>query len=362
MNIATLVEEGFEEMQEDVNNPQFWSMKEVRRYVFEGLREVFKRTEINLTTRAMPLYAHVKEYDETGAPVFETFSGYFAPPVRQIQKIKEIFWVGDKVDGQDPKVYQLQVKSPAEMDQIDPNWDTSTVKSDYPIYAIQCSGDYNVMNMQSSPFRNRIKIKLYPTPNDINAELQTALQSIQGMEQNLDGFNLSAWSDFYGGLASSEAGGIVWGLDEDDDGIPDNGVVSESTATGIMVDILAGTFDISQYGNYPKIRYIPDFTRDVFYAYDATMEDLDDMLPYDLQIALRNYMCYRCFDKESEANDKDRASKFYDKYSEAVLEYVTENHLEDNVRSKFDSNFDFGVHNNVIPGSKRSVNYNTLNL
>ncbi len=363
MNLATLVAQGFEEMQEDVNDPQFWSAKEVRRYIFEGFREIVKKTEINLTSRAMPLYAHVKELDQDGVPVFESFSGYFVPPVRQIQRITDISWVGQKLPGQDPIVYPIEVLTPEQMDKIDPNWELSTETADVPKYAIEYSGNYNVMNMQQSPYRNRIKIRLYPTPNDLDPTLQTALTAIQGMEQSIDGFNLSVWGGFYGGLASSETGGVAWGLDNDGDGEPDNGIVPGSTAEGIIVDLIAGTFDITPYGNYPKIRYQPDFKEDLFYAYDGTMEDLDDMLPYDLQIALRNYMVHRCFRKESEARDKERAKMYKDLYDEAIEEYQAMNHLYDNNRMTPDSNILPGTFDNTKVHSRvHSYGYNELRL
>lgn len=351
--LTTIIEEGYDELQEDIASSLFWPITTCRRYIYEGMRDIFKRTHINLTERAIPMYAQVKSTDESGFPIFESFSGFYTPPLRQIQTIQAIFWKG--VD----RIHQLDVLKLDELDQLDPNWRTATSK--YPTHAVLFSGDFNEFNMQTDPRRNGIKIKLYPTPTDINPELQTALYQLQSVTSTLEGYSTSAWSTLWGGLASATAGGITWGLDTDGDGERDDIPVPESTATGLLVKIINGEFDISEYDNYPIIRYVPDFSKDVFNAIDGSEFDLDSLLPYELQLALRDYMIYRCYHKEGEASDKVRAEQYLDDYETKVLEYVADNELYDTARVKPDSNSNLSRVSNTLAGSTINSSNNSYN-
>lgn len=354
--LATLITEGYEELQEDIKYPLFWPLTTCRRYIYEGFRELFPKTHINLTDRAIPLYAQVKETDESGFPVFESFSGIYQAPIRQVQTIEAIFWMDEN-----KRKHKLRVVKPDEIEQLDYDWENRTGKT--PTHAVLFSGNYNQLNMQVDPRRNGMKIKLYPTPEDIDIDLQTALYQLQGVTSTLEGYSTSAWSNLWGGLANAEGGGITWGLDTNNDGERDDEVLPESTATGILVDIINGTFDISEYTNYPIIRYVPDFDKDVFNAIDGSELDLDDFIPDELQLALRDYMVYRCYHKEGEAKDKVRAQTFYDDYNEKVDKYIADNALFDTARVKPDSNMNFGAISNTLAGSSYNNNsYNTLRL
>ena len=174
MNINDIITQGYTEIQEDPRYPLFWIRSEVEQYIFEGLRDILKKTEINMTERAIPLYAQVLEYDENNDPVFETFTGMYSPPISEIQRITGVYWKGRV--GVNPEVpatiHQLEIKTLEEMDLIDSQW--RTAKGPIPRYAVVYSGDFNEMNMQVDPFRNRYKIKLYPTPEDgMNIDLMT---------------------------------------------------------------------------------------------------------------------------------------------------------------------------------------------
>lgn len=364
MNINDIINQGYIALQEDPVTPLFWTKGEVQQYIFEGLRDILKKTEINITDRAIPLYAQVLEYDENNDPVFESFNGYYSPPISEIQKITAVYWK-DKVNPNSstpPAVHQLQIKTLEEMDLIDSQW--RTAKGDSPVYAILYSGDFNEFNMQVNPFRNRLKIKLYPTPeNGIDPDLQTALYAIQGDDNTVDNYSPSATG--YGGLAGSDTSSVVWGIDEDGDGLADNGIVPGSTTTGIITQLQSGAYDISDYGYYPFIRYIPEVDKRLFYTQvDGVLvyNELNGMLPYDIQLAMREYMCYRCFDKEGEAQDEKKAAKYYQRYEDIVIDYQSENLVMDTQRVTCDSNFSFGMETNRQPGSGVGHSYNTLRL
>lgn len=332
----------------------FWEIDECYDYAYEGLRDILKRTEINVSDRAIPLYSQILEYDENDQPVFESFSGYFYPPISNIQRILGIYWKGEG-----DRRFRLEVKTPEQMDQIDPEWMTRT--GDTPRYAIMYSGNFDTMNMSVDQYRNRIKIKLYPTPPDIDANLQTALYYLNG--GSIDTYQVT--DDGYGGLANSTAGGIVWGLDEDGNGTADNTVVTGSTSQGIITSILNGTFDMSQYSNYPVIRYVPDIDSTILFTTvggEITYAELDNYLPRDLQYAIREYMIYRCFDKEGEAQDERKAEKYKLKYEEFVMDHVAENELHDDISITPDKNFGFGRVSNRPDGTVTGVWYNPLRL
>jgi hypothetical protein len=362
LNVKQLKTQAFRSLQEDEDDPQFWETDEILEYAYEGFREILKRTEINLTERAIPLYAQVSSFDEeTGDPIFESFEGYYSPPIAQVQKVVSIFWKGEKTDDSEPNIHQLEVKTLEQMDLIDPTWRTYKGNG-IPQYAVQFAGDFNGFNMQENPFRNRLKYKLYPTPPLLDPELQTALYLMQG-DESID--NYSASSDGYGGLASNSGPGIAWGLDTDGDGEIDNGVVPGSTANGIMIAIQNGTFDISAYGNYPVIRYQPDIEPDILYRLtEGVLEysQLDAMLPIDLQFAIREYMVYRCFDKEGEAQDLRKADRYKTKYDDFIYEYQVQNNLLDTERLNCDSNWSFGMVTNRPVGTGIGNTYNTLRI
>lgn len=352
--LSTLIQEGYDELNEDIYGPLFWPLRIVRKYIYQGLRDITAETHFNLTERSIPLYSQVESVDEEGTPTFESFSGIYAPPLRQIQTMTAIFW---KSNG---RLNKLKVLYPDEMDKLDPDWQTKT--ADRPTHAVLWSGNYNDMNMQTDPRRNGIKIKLYPTPSDLDPELQTALYQLQGKTNTLEGYSVSAWSSLWGGLATATAEGIVWGLDDDGDGQRDDTPVPESSSTGILVDIINGTYDLSDYDGYPVIRYVPDYDRDFFNTIDGNEWDLDDFLPETLQQALVDYMCHRCFDKEGEARDKKQSDKYKERYEEGVSKYVVRNELYDVDRVAPDSNFNFGAINNMQEGESYTNIHNPLNM
>lgn len=355
--LTTLITEAYEELQEDINTPLFWPLTTCRRYVWLGLRDILKRTHINLSERAIPMYTQVVGTDEeTGDPVFENASGFFSPPISQVQRITAIFWKG--TNGK----HQLQVKKPYEMDLLDPNWEDAT--GDTPVYAVECSGNYNKLNMQVDDRRNGIKFKLYPTPPDMDPELQAALYQLQGIGPSLENYSISQWGSLFGGLASNtNTEGIAWGIDTNGDGVRDDIPVSESTVGGLLVSLMNGSFDISAYSNYPIIRYVPDFDRTFFNTVDGSEWDLDSFLPTDLQIALQDYMRYRCYHKEGEANDEKRAAMAEEDYEKLVNDYVAENHLYETPRLTPDSNFQLGREDNRLDGtSTANPYYDTLRI
>ena len=80
-------------------------------------------------------------------------------------------------------------------------------------------------------------------------------------------------------------------------------------------------------------------------------------------MALREYVCYRCFDKEGEAIDLQKAERYKMKYDDYVLEYQAENELFDTNRLMPDSNFIAGPINNRLPNTYTGRSgYNTLRL
>lgn len=354
--LSTLIEEGYEELQENVSTPLFWPLTTCRRYIYEGLGEILDKTHINLTTRAIPMYTQVVGYDEeSGDPVFENASGYFQPPVGMVRNVLAIHWKGES------GIHQLQVKKSHEMDLLDPDW--MTAEGDTPVYAVEMAGDFNAFNMQNDPRRNGIKYKIYPTPPDMDPELQSALYQLQGVVANSENTSITDWSTMWGGLSSDDATGITWGIDTDGDGERDDIPLDESTVTGLLVQLINGTFDMSAYNNYPIIRYVPQFDKDFFNTVDGSEWDLDSFLPVKLQLALRDYMIYRCYHKEGEAKDKDRAAMYKADYEEKVAEYVADNHLYETPRFKPDSNFGVGRVDNRLDGTPGQSNYyNTLRL
>ena len=181
---------------------------------------------------------------------------------------------------------------------------------------------------------------------------------------SLENQSISEWGSLFGGLASnSNTEGIAWGIDTDGDGERDDVPVDESTVGGLLVSIINGSFDMSTYSNYPIIRYVPDFDKTFFNTVDGSEWDLDTFLPITLQLALRDYMIYRCYHKEGEAKDKERAGMFKLDYEDKINEYVAENHLYETPRVMPDSNFGLGREDNRLDGTSSTGSYyNTLRI
>lgn len=381
MTVDDIIKKAYKQLQEDPSYPNFWDnlngpgeVSEMITYAHEGLLDLMKRTEINQTESTIPLYAQLEqEFDENGDPVLDpetgepvfserNFLGYYKAPINRIQKIQAVFWKPrptlEARNGTnrwvDAPLKQLEVVQPETLDKLDPEWRTRETTG-YPSHAVLWSGNYNTMNMHTNKNRNGMKIKLYPTPTDIDTELYDLISGLGGLESELDERRMST----LGGLMSDSGGSMVWGIDTNDDGFRDDNVIPGSSDLGILVNLLTGEVDLSQYGNYPIIRYIPSFKEDIFTDIGnvdgevrVTWYELDNWIPYDLQTALKWYLCYRAFMKEGEAVDIKK-SKMYEKlFEDLVDEYRAENYLTQENQKTSDVAFGFGRNNN------RSINSN----
>lgn len=366
MTLDDIVRQAFDQLQESYDFPNFWQWNqdssepsEVKRYAYEGLREILKQTKLNITECMIPLYTHLEmvldddgnpETDpDTGDYIYEqeNFLGIYNPPISKITTISEIYWRGTTERDMIP----LTVISKKELDRKNPAWRTETTATN-PTHAVLYSGNYNELKMGKPNLqRNGIKIKLYPTPTNIDIELQNLLAEIAALETELNATRLSQ----YGGLMNSGGGGMAWGLDTNDDGVRDDIPLESSSLLGILIDIQAGAVDLSDYSNYPIIGYTPEITEGIF---NETIEDsgriysdwydLSNLIPEDMQIALREYICYRCFRKEGEAIDLKKSAMYKELFDELIDEYKAINYLFQYETKTSDANFDFGYdHNNA---------------
>lgn len=303
MKLWEILKDVFVALQEDPENPAFWTTEELSKYAYEGLREIFEITDFIPSTKRIPFYNNDNNKD-----------GYYLPPIRLIQRIKNIFWVdkAERENGSDiireAIPYKLKTVSPVDMNRIDRDWRKR--ESYKPTHAIIYSGDYDNFNFNDSNFENIIKIKLYPTPkNMISNDLQTFLENqASPLIENNDNRLLFGYN-------ASNLENLVYGLDTNGDGIRDD--IPSGTDLGAIYDLWQNGSDAGMGEYFPLIEFIPDIPKTIFYKNGVFLE-LDKVIPYTLQLALRDYIISRAFLKEGEAQTLSKYQLYFSLFEEKV--------------------------------------------
>ena len=306
MNIDSVSRLACTQLQEDFEYMGFWTRAEMAQYAVEGLMDIIDKTKLIQTTRAIPLFACVDNGD--------TFAGDYYVPALDIQKISDVYWKDSS-----GVMQRLETRTIRQMDMYDGDWRNTTGE---PRFAILSAGDFTTMGIDRTFKNSAIKIRLYPIPTTYATDFTSDLLN----------FDIGSGGGYggYGGYENLTTDNSVRGLDLDDDGLSDTGISNLSPAQdgyGIMIGAI-GTIQASDVGNIPYINYDPDLSKTLRYNLIVGQVDLDTFpVPYKLQLALRDYITYRCFDKEGEAQDEAKAFKYKGRYEEIVSDYRAENYL-----------------------------------